>query len=140
MIPNPDAYELDEEQENDFEEGVIPDKTYRLDFENQRIIGTIDELAARKQTIKKIIMTEVEEYLIYDEDYGCALVDLIGEQPPLVQSEIKDSLREGILADDRFESVTFTEEKLQRGKLLLSLTVTCVDGEEIDTGEVEIDV
>ena len=119
---------------------MIPDKTYRLDFENQRIIGTIDELAARKQTIKKIIMTEVEEYLIYDEDYGCALVDLIGEQPPLVQSEIKDSLREGILADDRFESVTFTEEKLQRGKLLLSLTVTCVDGEEIDTGEVEIDV
>ena len=34
MIPNPDAYELDEEQENDFEEGVIPDKTYQLDFEN----------------------------------------------------------------------------------------------------------
>lgn len=140
MIPNPDAYELDEEQENDFEEGVIPDKTYRLDFENQRIVGTIDELAARKQAIKKIIMTEVEEYLIYDEDYGCALVDLIGEQPPLVQSEVKDSIREGILADDRFESVTFTEEKLQRGKLVLSLTVTCVDGEEIDTGEVEIDV
>lgn len=140
MIPNPDAYELDEEQENDFEEGVIPDKTYRLDFDNLRIIGTVDELAARKQAIKKIIMTEVEEYLIYDEDYGCALVDLIGEQPPLVQSEVKDSIREGILADDRFESVTFTEEKLQRGKLLLSLTVTCADGEEIDTGEVEIDV
>ena len=140
MIPNPDAYELDEEQENDFEEGVIPDKTYQLDFENLRIAGLVDEMTARKQAIKKIIMTEAEEYLIYDENYGCALVDLIGEQPPLVQSEVRDSIREGILADDRFESVTFTEEKLQRGKLYLSLTVTCVDGEVIEVEEVEIDV
>ena len=57
MIPNPDAYELDEEQENDFEEGVIPDKTYQLDFENLRIAGLVDEMTARKQAIKKIIMT-----------------------------------------------------------------------------------
>lgn len=135
MIPNPNAYELDNELENDFEERVIPDRTYRLDFENQRIVGAIDEMEARKQAIKKIIMTEAEEYLIYDDNYGCALVDLIGEQPPLVQSDIRDSIREGILSDDRFASVSFIEEKVQRGKVCLSLTVTCTDDMEIKMEE-----
>ena len=140
MIPNPEAYELDDELESDFEESVIPDKTYRLDFDNNRIIGMIDSRTAREQAILKIIMTEVEEYLVYDDTYGCALVDLIGEQPPLVQSLVKDSLQEGILTDDRFESVSFTKESLQRGVLTLDLTVTCADGMEIDVEGVEVSV
>lgn len=140
MIPNPDAYELDDELESDFEETAIPDKTYRLDFDNNRIIGMIDGRIAREQAILKIIMTEVDEYLPYDDTYGCALVDLIGEQPPLVQSLVKDSLREGILADDRFETVSFTKERLHRGILTLDLTVTCADGMEIDIEGVEVNV
>lgn len=140
MLPNPDAFELDDELENDFETEVLPDKTYRLDFASNSINGMIDETRAREQAIMKIIMTEAEEYLIYDYDYGCALVDLIGEQPPLVQSDIKDAIETGILSDDRFESVEFTNEKLERGRLTLSLTVTCTDGEEINLEEVEVDV
>lgn len=140
MLPNPNAFELDEELESDFETGVLPDKTYRLDFANNSINGMIDETAAREQAIMKIIMTEAEEYLIYDYDYGCALVDLIGEQPPLVQSDVRDSIEEGILTDNRFASVEFTDEKLEHGKLTLSLTVTCTDGEEISLEEVEVDV
>lgn len=140
MLPNPDAFELNEELEDDFETEVLPDRTYRLDFANNSINGMIDETRAREQAITKIIMTEAEEYLIYDYDYGCALVDLIGEQPPLVQSDIKDAIETGILADDRFESVEFTDEKLKRGKLTMSLTVTCMDGEEVNLEEVEVDV
>lgn len=100
----------------------------------------IDDRTAREQAILKIIMTEVDEYLPYDDAYGCALVDLIGEQPPLVQSLVKDSLREGILADDRFETVSFTKERLHRGVLTLDLTVTCADGMEIDIEGVEVNV
>ncbi len=140
MIPNPDAYELDDELENDFEEVMIPDKTYRLDFENKCIAGMIDDRNAREQAILKILMTEVDEYLPYDDTYGCALVDLIGEQPPLVQSLVKDSIRDGILADDRFESVSFTKESLKRGILTLDLTVTCVDRTEIEIEGVEVNV
>lgn len=140
MLPNPDAFELDDELENDFETEVLPDKTYRLDFASNSINGMIDETRAREQAIMKIIMTEAEEYLIYDYDYGCALVDLIGEQPPLVQSDVKDAIETGILADDRFESVEFTSEKMERGRLTLSLTVTCTDGEEITIEEVEVSV
>lgn len=140
MLPNPDAFELDDELENDFESEALPDKTYRLDFANNSINGMIDETGAREQAITKIIMTEAEDYLIYDYDYGCVLVDLIGEQPPLVQSDVKDAIEEGILADDRFESIEFTGEELEHGKLTLSLTVTCTDGEEISLEEVEVDV
>ncbi|MCB6475608.1 DUF2634 domain-containing protein [Emergencia timonensis] len=140
MLPNSDAFELDDELENDFETEVLPDKTYRLDFASNSINGMIDETTAREQAIMKIFMTEAEEYLIYDYDYGCALADLIGEQPPLVQSDIKDAIETGILSDDRFESVEFTNEKLERGRLTLSLTVTCTDGEEINLEEVEVDV
>lgn len=140
MIPNPDAYELDDELENDFEEVMIPDKTYRLDFENKCIAGMIDDRNAREQAILKILMTEVDEYLPYDDTYGCALVDLIGEHPPLVQSLVKDSIRDGILADDRFESVSFTKESLKRGILTLDLTVTCVDRTEIEIEGVEVNV
>ncbi len=140
MIPNPEAYELDNELESDFVEAIVPDKTYRLDFDNSRIISKIDGRTAREQAILKIIMTEVEEYLVYDDTYGCALVDLIGEQPPLVQSLVKDSLRDGILADDRFETVSFTKESLHRGVLTLDLTVTCTDGMEVDIEGVEVNV
>ena len=140
MIPNPDAYELDDELESDFEEVMIPDKTYRLDFENKCIAGMIDDRTAQEQAILKILMTEVDEYLPYDDTYGCALVDLIGEQPPLVQSLVKDSIRDGILADDRFESVSFTRESLKRGVLTLDLTVTCVDSTEIEIEGVEVNV
>lgn len=140
MLPNPDAFELDDELENDFETETLPDRTYRLDFANGCINGMIDETAAREQAIAKIIMTEAEEYLIYDYDYGCGLADLIGEQPPLVQSDVKDAIEEGILADDRFESVEFTNTKMQRDKMNLSITVTCTDGEEISLEEVEVSV
>lgn len=140
MIPNPNAYELDDELESDFEEVIIPDKTYRLDFDNKCIASMIDGKNSREQAILKIIMTEVEEHLPYDDTYGCALVNLIGEQPPLVQSLVKDSIREGILADDRFESVSFTSESLKRGALTLNLTVTCIDSTEIDIEGVEVNV
>lgn len=140
MLPNPDAYELDDELEDDFEIGTTPDRTYRLDFEKIHIAGIIDGTAAKEQAIRKIIMTEAEEYLIYDYDYGCALADLIGERPPLVQSDVKDAIEEGILADDRFVSVDFTGEKMVHGKLTLALTVTCTEGEEISLEGVEIDV
>ena len=117
-------------------------RTYLIEYFKEAVAGEGRVHAANSQICPAFAAADqwVITPLIYDENYGCALVDLIGEQPPLVQSEVRDSIREGILADDRFESVTFTEEKLQRGKLYLSLTVTCVDGEEIEVEEVEIDV
>jgi len=140
MIPNSEAYELDEDTLNDFEEESVPDKTYRIDLQAGVISGMVDGAEAKKQAIMKILLTEAEEYLIYDSDYGCRLWDIYGSMPPYVISEAKDRITEGILNDDRFESVEFTDISYDKGKLTMSLTVACVTGEEIDMEGVEVNV
>lgn len=50
---------------------ILPFKTYKMDFEQGRIIGVItDGVEAVKQYIKKTLLTERFKYLIYDDQYG----------------------------------------------------------------------
>lgn len=141
MLPDMNAIE---EEENDvseeMQEEIIPDKTYRLDYENKTISGMIDGDEAKKQAIRKMTMTEQEEHIIYGLLYGTMLEDLIGEDMLFVQSEIKARIEEGVLSDERFESVDFTDEKIQKNKLILSLAITTTEGENIEMEGVEIDV
>lgn len=140
MLPNNTEYELEEEIENDFEEESYADRTYKLDFENRSISSLIDETEAKKQAVIKIIMTENEKYPIYGFDYGTMLDDLIGEQPPYVQNEVKERLETAILSDDRFSFVEFDNEEYRNGKYILDVVVTCAEGEEIELEGVEINV
>ena len=66
--------------------------------------------------------------------------DLIGEDMVYVRSELKDRIVEAILYDDRFEAVEFTDEVVEKRKIILSFTVICSDGNEIEMEGVEIDV
>lgn len=140
MLPNSEAYDLEDEIDEDFEEEIIPNKTYKLNFEKKTIEGIIDGDEAKKQAIQKILLTESETYAIYDFGYGVMLNDLIGEDMIYVRSELKDRIQEAILYDDRFESVEFTDEVVEKRKITLSFTVTCTDGNEIEMEGVEIDV
>lgn len=140
MLPNSDTYDLDDEIDEDFEEETIPNKTYRINFEKKTIEGIIDGDEAKKQAIQKILLTESETWPIYGFGYGLMKDDLIGEDMIYVRSELKDRIQEAILYDDRFESVEFTDEVVEKRKITLSLTVTCTDGDEIEMEGVEIDV
>lgn len=140
MLPNSDTYDLDDELDEEFEEEVIPNKTFKLNFEKKIIEGVIDGDEAKKQAIQKILITESEEYPIYGFSYGIMLNDLIGEDMIYVRSEIKDRIVEAILNDDRFEAVEFTDEVVEKRKIILSFTVICSDGDEIEMEGVEIDV
>lgn len=140
MLPNSDTYDLDDELDEEFEEEVIPNKTFKLNFEKKIIEGFIDGDEAKKQAIQKILITESEEYPIYEFGYGIMLNDLIGEDMIYVRSEIKDRIVEAILNDDRFEAVEFTDEVVEKRKIILSFTVICSDGDEIEMEGVEIDV
>ena len=121
-------------------EEVIPDKTDRIDFDNRFIAGMIDGEDAKKQAIQKLAMTEQEEHIIYGLIYGAMLEDLVGEDMLFAQCEIKARLEEAILNDYRFECVEFTEEEVQKKKLIFSLLVTTTEGEEIEMEGVEVDV
>ena len=140
MLPNSDTYDLDDELDEEFEEEVIPNKTFKLNFEKKIIARVIDGEEAKKQAIQKILITESEEYPIYGFGYGLMYNDLIGEDMVYVRSELKDRIVEAILYDDRFKAVEFTDEVVEKRKIILSFTVICSDGNEIEMEGVEIDV
>lgn len=140
MLPNTDAIEEDDLLDEDMEEEVIPDRTYKLNFDTKTIAGMVDGDDAKKQCINKQILTEQEDYPIYGLLYGTMLDDLIGEDITYAQCEAKSRIEEAILNDDRFESVEFTEQTIDKNKLILAITVTTSEGDEIDMEGVEVDV
>ncbi|MCI8363388.1 MAG: DUF2634 domain-containing protein [Eubacterium sp.] len=139
MLPNIDNYEEDEFQDG-LVEKIIPDKTYHLNFKTMTIAGLIDDREAKEQAVNKILMTESEVYPIYDAGYGRIFDDLIGKPLSYALSEAKDRIEESVLQDDRFVSVSFFDQKVEKRKLTLSFIISCTDGEEFKVEGVEVDV
>ena len=84
MLPETEDLQSDEL----VEETVYPNDTYILDFEN-KIIRRIsdDDEQTLQQAIMKILLTESDEYSIYD-DYGREFGDLLGENTAQVMETI----------------------------------------------------
>ena len=122
------------------EETVYPNDTYILDFEN-KIIRRIsdDDEQTLQQAIMKILLTESDKYSIYD-DYGREFGDLLGENTAQVMETIGSRIEDAILKDDRFNAVEITDIKANRGNVIVSITVTTSDDEEIQMEGVELDV
>ena len=72
-----ELYELPGEDDEDVEETAIY-RTYRMDFENKRIIGMVDGMDAAAQAIFKALQTRRFAHLIYDDQYGCDVFNKIG--------------------------------------------------------------
>lgn len=98
MLPETEDLQSDEL----VEETVYPNDTYILDFEN-KIIRRIsdDDEQTLQQAIMKILLTESDEYSIYD-DYGREFGDLLGENTAQVMETIGSRIEDAILKDDRF--------------------------------------
>ena len=101
MLPETEDLQSDEL----VEETVYPNDTYILDFEN-KIIRRIsdDDEQTLQQAIMKILLTESDEYSIYD-DYGREFGDLLGENTAQVMETIGSRIEDAILKDDRFNGV-----------------------------------
>ena len=136
MLPETEDLQSDEL----VEETVYPNDTYILDFEN-KIIRRIsdDDEQTLQQAIMKILLTEADEYSIYD-DYGREFGDLLGENTAQVMETIGSRIEDAILKDDRFNGVEITDIKANRGNVIVSITVTTSDDEEIQMEGVELDV
>lgn len=103
--------------EQDFKMVQMPSKTFRLDMERKRVIGTVDGLEAVKQAVFCILNTERFEWLIYSWNYGVELNGLFGKSTGLVKAKIKKRIKEALQQDDRIQSVdTFSFEG--NGKIL----------------------
>lgn len=65
-------------EEDDLEESIIY-RTYRMDFQNKRIIGMIDGLEATGQGMFKALQTRRYAYEIYDDQYGSDIMNKLGK-------------------------------------------------------------
>lgn len=105
----------------------IPSRTYRL--QNGRIAGWIDELAAMRQAIEKVLHTERFTWLIYTDNYGVELKNLLGEELDLVMAEMERIVREALSVDERIiEIENFQVTQESRNTLLVSFFVTTIFG------------
>ena len=115
-----------------------PSKTYKLDIENNRIVGVTDELDAIKQAIYLMLSIERYEYVIYSWDYGLEVSDLYGNDMNYIMSELKRRITEALLQDDRITGVDgFTFER-DRTKLHVTFTAHTIYGDVVDNTEVFI--
>lgn len=120
MIPS--SSELVQEEQNSGAFEIRPTKTYKIDFENKRIIGTVDDKDAVMQFIRKVLSTDKYAFEIYDWYYGNELRKLIGQTYDYAVTRIPNIFREALLVDDRITNVhdfTFTKPTID------SILVVC---------------
>lgn len=140
MALTPQGFEVDEEVTEDVvitESQPAPSKTWRLDFENGRIRGFIDNERAIRQYVRKALLTARNRFIIYDDQYGSELESLIGQQltTALIETEIPRLVREAIVYDDRIDNVTNISVERMNDDVLVTLTVELVSGESITMTE-----
>lgn len=116
-----------------------PTKTYALDIDNGKLGGIIDGEQAIRQFIRKAVITARFRFLIYDDQYGCELEDLIGQDVPfeLLETEIPRVIREALIYDDRVQNVYNFTVLREGDRLYIVFTVALVNGALI-TEEVTI--
>lgn len=118
---------------------VQPSKQHRMDLNQNRITQTVDGLEAVKQTIYKILNTERYKYLIYSWNYGIELMDLYGQPPLFVCSELERRVKEALLQDDRITSVDGFEFDIEKkGVVSAEFTVHTLYGDLIEEMAVNI--
>jgi hypothetical protein len=116
-----------------------PTKTYKLDFENGVIGDFIDGDDALRQFIVKAIHTARFRYLIYDDQYGSELEDLIGADvtDAFLNEEIPRVIREALIYDDRIADVRDFVVRRESDRVYVEFTVVKTDGDTL-TEEVAI--
>jgi hypothetical protein len=105
-------------------------KTYALDMETGRIGRFIDGRAAVEQFIRKAILTGRYKHLAYSDEYGCELVDLIGQNytTGFMQAEIIRVITEALIYDERIERVYDFDVSFKNETVSVFFRVDTIEG------------
>lgn len=115
-----------------------PSRTFHLHRDRNRITGMTDDLEAMEQAIYLILGTERYRYLIYGWDYGVELLDLIGQPPDYVQSELKRRITEALTWDSRITAVEDFAFTVTGKRVGCSFVARTIYGDVAAETEVEI--
>lgn len=134
-----DDLDDDDDQDDDGEvvEEALPSKTYAV--VNGRITGVIDGMDAVVQAIDKILKTNRFVNMIYSEQYGNDLDELVGEDFAYVEADIERVLQEALQADDRIDDVSVLSiRQTGRDSVEISVSVTTAFGSTTLAQEVQV--
>lgn len=90
------------------EETEKPSKTYRLDLDAGRIVGSIDGIEAVNQAIRKAIITPRFKCLIYDNQYGSEVTEAViakDASPEYIEAVIPGFVKDALKPDTRILDV-----------------------------------
>ncbi|MCP8970049.1 DUF2634 domain-containing protein [Ectobacillus ponti] len=110
---------------------TAPYRTYKLNFDTGELEeGRIDGQEALIQFAQKALVTPRFRHLIYDDQYGCELEDLLGQDIPyaLLESEISRLIREALIYDDRVVNVKDFVIRREGNQVFAAFTVVTQEG------------
>lgn len=112
------------------DDSVSPSTTYVLDFTSGSIGGIIDGRAALEQFIQKAIITARYRFLVYDDEYGCDVDELIGQDLPqeLFETEISYAIKDALIHDERVRDVSDFAIRKEGDSVYVSFNVSTVEG------------
>ena len=115
-----------------------PSKTFALDMDKKRVVGTIDGLEAVKQAAYLIFRTERFYYPIFSWNYGIETRKLIGKPMALVIAESERYIKEALTQDDRITDVVDFSFEVDKKKLMVKATVFSIFGDFAVENEVSL--
>lgn len=101
--------------------GEKPWRTYKL--KDNRIVGYADGTEAVAQAAELLLSTERYRHIIYSDDYGVELEELIGARRELIAGDIERRIREALSEDDRIEGITDFSLSFERESAVVSFFV-----------------
>lgn len=107
-------------------------RTYRLDLETGRIRGMVDGLEAVNQAIQKALLTPRFRCMIYDNQYGSELKQIIIAEdvtPEFVETEVPRLVQEALLADSRVLEVADFALDIAGERVSVRFTAETIFGE-----------
>ena len=121
------------------EEQIQPSRTYHLDLVRKRVTSMIDGQDAIIQAVRKILYTERYAYVIYSSQYGVELDRLVGQEYDFIVSDIKRTLTEALLTDNRIIGLeNFEMEKTGLDTMEVNFLVNSIEGEINFSTEVKL--
>lgn len=131
--------ELSEEDAPLEEEPVY--RTYRMDFKNKRIIGTVDGIDAAAQAIFKALQTRRFAYLIYDDQYGCDIFNKIGNlnlTQSYLEADLPSMIEDTFLNEEMVRGINDLEFDIISGdSVAIQLAVSTIYGDATIEGVIE---
>ncbi len=127
------------DEEDDLEESIIY-RTYRMDFQNKRIIGMVDGLEAAGQNMFKALQTRRYAYEIYDDQYGSDVMNKIGNadlSPDYLESDIPEMISDAFQnMEEILEIDDLQFEILDADSIYVSFTAATIFGSTMVEGDI----